>query len=99
MSAEYGPILCNLCWKEVQGPYIVTTCGHAFCMAHKDHPRIKEQTCPGCQRHLGSGGARVAMYEPESEADFELLCGMKLNFALKMFDKATKFWYVLHCSP
>jgi len=40
----------------VQAPFIVTQCGHAFCMEHKDDQKFKDSTCPGCQSHLSSKG-------------------------------------------
>ena len=30
-----GGLSCNLCWSELQAPFIVTSCGHAFCEKHK----------------------------------------------------------------
>ena len=56
-----GGLSCNLCWSELQAPFIVTSCGHAFCEKHKTDASLQASTCPGCGSHLPShGGMRLA---------------------------------------
>ena len=85
----YGTLLCNLCWQELQPPFIVTACNHMFCMSHQDDERVLAKTCPGCNSHLkSSGGLRVAHYEVKKMEDLSVLNGLKPDQVLKIASNA-----------
>lgn len=88
----YGTLHCNLCWKELQAPYIVTSCNHCFCMEHEHDPRIQQSTCPGCAKHLPSkGGINRAMYQCE-KSETGALNGLKPDSVLQLAGRAIEFW-------
>ena len=41
----YQPQACNLCWKELQAPFLVTSCNHVFCLSL--HSRRAELAASG----------------------------------------------------
>ena len=76
------PHACNLCWKELQAPFLVTSCNHVFCMAHRDLDAFQQQSCPGCGQHLSSkGGLKQANYDVKS-SDMAVLNGVTPTAAL-----------------
>ena len=84
---------CNLCWSELQAPFIVTSCGHAFCEKHKTDASLQASTCPGCGSHLPShGGMRLANYDVKSTTDWTVLNGLRPELVLKIADRAVGFW-------
>ena len=93
MSREGEMLWCNLCWKEMQAPFIVTTCGHTFCMEHKDDPKIKESTCPGCNKHVSTkNGMKIGHYEVSGFGDPKILNGLRPEQALQLYVSCRKFW-------
>ena len=88
-----GGLSCNLCWSELQAPFIVTSCGHAFCEKHKTDASLQASTCPGCGSHLPShGGMRLANYDVKSTTDWTVLNGLRPELVLKIADRAVGFW-------
>ena len=89
---SYQPQACNLCWKELQAPFLVTSCNHVFCLSHRDHESFKQQSCPGCGHHLSeSKGLKQANYDVKS-SDLPVLNGVTPDAALKVAGTAIKFW-------
>lgn len=89
---KYGKLQCNLCWKELQAPYIVTSCNHCFCMEHENDQRIQQSSCPGCAKHLPSkGGLTRAVYACE-KSESSALNGMRPDSVLQLASKAIDFW-------
>ena len=88
----YQPQACNLCWKELQAPFLVTSCNHLFCLSHRDHEAFQQQSCPGCGHHLSeSKGLKQANYDVKS-SDLPVLNGVTPDAALKVAGTAIKFW-------
>ena len=88
----YQPQACNLCWKELQAPFLVTSCNHVFCLSHRDHEAFQRQSCPGCGHHLSaSKGLKQANYDVKS-SDLSVLNGVTPDAALKVAGTAIKFW-------
>ena len=88
----YQPQACNLCWKELQAPFLVTSCNHVFCLSHRDHEAFQQQSCPGCGHHLSeSKGLKQANYDVKS-SDLAVLNGVTPDAALKVAGTAIKFW-------
>ena len=88
----YQPQACNLCWKELQAPFLVTSCNHVFCLSHRDHEAFQQQSCPGCGHHLSaSKGLKQANYDVKS-SDLSVLNGVTPDAALKVAGTAIKFW-------
>lgn len=88
-----APLKCNLCWSDLQPPFLVTSCNHCFCMAHKDHESIRNRSCPGCNGHLSEkGGLKQANYEIKSSADLSVLNGVTPENALKCAGYSINFW-------
>ena len=89
---NYQPQACNLCWKELQAPFLVTSCNHVFCLSHRDHESFKQQSCPGCSHHLSeSKGLKQANNDVKS-SDLPVLNGVTPDAALKVAGTAIKFW-------
>mmetsp|Transcript_47812 Transcript_47812/g.95457 ORF Transcript_47812/g.95457 Transcript_47812/m.95457 type:complete len:96 (-) Transcript_47812:1070-1357(-) len=89
---HYSALLCNLCWEELQEPFIVTSCNHCFCMKHEHDARIKQSTCPGCGNHLPSKhGLTVARYHTEKE-ERGTLHGLQPDNVLQLAGSAIHFW-------
>ena len=81
---SYQPQACNLCWKEVQAPFLVTSCNHLFCMSHRDHEAFQQSSCPGCGHNLSSkGGLKQANYDVKG-GDLKVLNGVTPEAALKV---------------
>ena len=92
-GSNYAPLTCNLCWKEMQAPFLVTSCNHVFCMDHREHERFNERSCPGCGSHLpGKNGVRQASYTLKTQSDMNVLNGVMPDYALKVAANAIKFW-------
>ena len=71
----------------------MTTCDHAFCMEHQNHPKIKESTCPGCDKHLSpKNGMKVAHYQIAALGDTKILNGLRPDEALQLYRSCSKFW-------
>jgi len=88
-----APLKCNLCWSDLQPPFLVTSCNHCFCMAHKDHDSIQHHSCPGCNGHLSErGGIKQANYEIKSSSDLSVLNGVTPDCALKVAGTSISFW-------
>jgi hypothetical protein len=86
---------CNLCWKELREPFIVTSCSHAFCMDHQHDTKIKESTCPGCNKHISpSSGVKIAHYSLEKLGDASILNGMRPEDAIKLCATSLKLCVV-----
>lgn len=67
----------------------MTACNHVFCMEHKDLPKIKESTCPGCNKHLSpKNGLKIAHYGVDPTA----LNGLRPEQAVKAALTSVKFW-------
>ena len=91
-GGSYLPQACNLCWKELQAPFLVTSCNHVFCLSHRDHEAFQQQSCPGCGHHLSeSKGLKQANYDVKS-SDLPVLNGVTPDAALKVAGTAIKFW-------
>ena len=89
---SYQPHACNLRWKELQAPFLVTSCNHVFCLSHRDHEAFQQQSCPGCGHHLSeSKGLKQANYDVKS-SDLPVLNGVTPDAALKVAGTAIKFW-------
>ncbi|KAL3898534.1 MAG: hypothetical protein SGPRY_012822, partial [Prymnesium sp.] len=76
-------------------PFIVTSCGHAFCMEHQNDAKVKESTCPGCNKHVSpKDGMRMAHYKMSGFGDAKVLNGLRPEEALQVVHSCTKFWCV-----
>lgn len=92
-KSSIAPLKCNLCWSELQPPFLVTSCNHCFCMAHQDHDSIRNHSCPGCNAHLSEkGGLKVANYEIKGSNDLSVLNGVTPDSALKCAGHSINFW-------
>lgn len=90
--SSYNPLLCNLCWDELQEPFIVTSCQHCFCMKHEHDQRIKQSTCPGCGNHLPhKGGLNVARFRVQPD-QVNTLNGLQPDSVLQLAGNAIQFW-------
>ena len=88
----YQPQACNLCWKELKPPFLLTGCDHVFCMAHRDHQRIQQRSCPGCGAHLSEkGGLKSATFEIKG-SDIKVLHGVRPDHILKAAAHSIDFW-------
>jgi hypothetical protein len=91
-SHRYQALNCNLCWKELKEPFIVTSCNHCFCMEHEHDDRIKQSTCPGCGQHLPSkGGLNVARYRIDKD-ECHSLNGLQPDALFELASNAVNFW-------
>ena len=132
---SFKPLLCNLCWEELQvvshyveshpaqslytasalaqhitdsvscaralmprqEPFIVTSCGHCFCMKHEHDQKIKESTCPGCGSHLArANGLKVAHFSVAPEST-NTLNGLAPESVLQLAGSAIQFWCARAC--
>lgn len=83
---------CNLCWKTLEAPFILTSCDHVFCAHHRDEPGWSDTTCVGCKNHLSpTHGVRVASYDVDKN-DYNLLKGVLPNTAIAIARNAVDFW-------
>ena len=92
MGRDYQPLLCNLCWEELQEPFIITSCHHVFCMKHEHDPLFKKSSCPGCGNHLPSkGGMSVTRFRAEPH-QLDTLNGLQPDSAMQILGHCIQFW-------
>ena len=86
-----GGLSCNLCWSELQAPFIVTSCGHAFCEKHKTDASLQASTCP---LRLALVARRHAARQLRRQVDHRLDGAQRAaaELVLKIADRAVGFW-------
>jgi hypothetical protein len=62
-------------------------------MEHQHDTKIKDSTCPACDKHLSpKDGVKMAHYSLETLGDASILNGMRPEDSMKLFATSVKFW-------
>ena len=88
--------LVSLVPLALQPPFIVTSCGHVLCHEHQHDAKVKNSTCPACNKHVSpTTGMRLGHYDIEGIGTSNALDGLKPDHMLTVLGSSVKFW----CAP